>query len=134
MIGQQRGITPELKTQLQATGKQIWEAGLPVLDDLHNVSYDFEYPGEDLPDEKLQKMATAQYIKTIRELKPGLSMVIMHCTKPSEVFQHIGTSGRIRKADMLAMMDPEFKKFLRDEKIILTTWRELEERRLKAGR
>jgi len=32
------------------------------------------------------------------------------------------------------MMDPAFKKFLRDEKIILTTWRELEERRDKAGR
>ena len=132
MIGQQRGITKELKMQFQATGKQIWEAGLPVLDDLHNVSYDFEYPAEDIPDEKLQKIATDQYIRTIRELKPGLSMVIMHCTAPSEVFEHIGSSGRIRKADMLAMMDPQFKKFLRDEKIILTTWRELKERRSKA--
>lgn len=132
MIGQQRGITKELKMQFQATGKQIWDAGLPVLDDLHNVSYDFEYPAEDIPDEKLQKIATEQYIRTIRELKPGLSMVIMHCTAPSEVFEHIGSSGRIRKADMLAMMDPQFKKFLRDEKIILTTWRELKERRSKA--
>ena len=110
----------------------IWDAGLPVLDDLHNVSYNFEYPDGDLPDDKLQKLATAQYIKTIRELKPGLSMVIMHCTAPTEVFQHVGSSGKIRKADMLAMMDPTFKKFLSDEKIILTTWRELEERRDKA--
>jgi hypothetical protein len=132
MIGSQRDITPELIKQLQVTGKMIWDAGLPVLDDLHNVSYNFEYPDGGLPDDKLQKLATAQYIKTIRELRPGLSMVIMHCTAPTEVFQHVGSSGKVRKADMLAMMDPTFKKFLSDEKIILTTWRELEERRDKA--
>ena len=132
MIGKQRNVTPELKTQLQTTGRMIWDAGLPVLDDLHNVSYNFEYPGENLKDEQLQKLATSQYIKTIRELKPGLSMVIMHCTAPTEVFRHIGSSSRVRKADMLAMMDPAFRKFLADEKIILTTWRELKSRRLKA--
>jgi chitin disaccharide deacetylase len=131
MIGQQRDITSDMKVQLKATGKMIWDAGLPVLDDLHNVSYDFEYPG-DLSDAALQKVATAQYIKTIRDLKPGLSMVIMHCTAPSEVFRYIANSGRTRKADMLAMTDPGFKKFLQDEKIILTTWREVKERRQKA--
>lgn len=132
MIGEQRDVTPELKKQLQATGKMIWDAGLPVLDDLHNVSYNFEYPKENISDESLQKLATSRYIRTIRELKPGLSMVIMHCTAPTEVFQHVGNSGRVRKADMLAMMDPAFRKFLQDEKIILTTWRELGERRSKA--
>lgn len=135
MIGQQRDVTPEMRTQLTATGKMIWDAGLPVLDDLHNVSYNFEYPdAKNLSDAELQKLATRQYIKTIKELKPGLSMVIMHCTAPSEVFTHIGSSGRVRKADMLAMMDPAFRKFIQDEKIILTTWRELEERRQKAGK
>lgn len=135
MIGQQRDVTPEMRTQLTATGKMIWDAGLPVLDDLHNVSYNFEYPdAKNLSDAELQKLATGQYIKTIKELKPGLSMVIMHCTAPSEVFTHIGSSGRVRKADMLAMMDPAFRKFIQDEKIILTTWRELEERRQKAGK
>jgi Uncharacterized protein conserved in bacteria len=134
MIGHQREVTTEVKKQLKTAGKMIWDAGLPVLDDLHNVSYNFEYPdGDKLSDKALQKLATAQYIKTIRELKPGLSMVIMHCTSPSEIFSHIGSSGRIRKADMLAMMDPAFKKFLEEEKIVLTTWRELKERRLKAG-
>ena len=131
MIGQQRDVTADMKAQLRATGKMIWDAGLPVLDDLHNVSYDFEYPA-DLSDAALQKVATSQYIKTIRELKPGLSMVIMHCTAPSELFKYIANSGRVRKADMLAMTDPAFKKFLRDEKIILTTWREVKERRQKA--
>ncbi|MGC1243174.1 MAG: polysaccharide deacetylase family protein [Chryseosolibacter sp.] len=131
MIGQERNVTPEMKNQFRALGKKIWEAGLPVLDDLHNVSYDFEYPGDHLSDEQLQKFATKRYIETIRELKPGVSMVIMHCTAPSEVFKYIANSGRVRKADMLAMMDPAFRKFIKDEKIILTTWRELKERRLR---
>jgi len=131
MIGQQRDVTADMKAQLQATGKMIWDSGLPVLDDLHNVSYDFEYP-DGLSDAALRKLATSQYIKTIRELKPGLSMVIMHCTAPSEIFKYIGNSGRIRKADMLAMTDPAFRKFLQDEKIILTTWREVKQRRQKA--
>jgi chitin disaccharide deacetylase len=129
MIGKERDITPELKQQFKDTGKMIWDAGLPVLDDLHNVSYNFEYPKGAVSDRELQKVATSLYIKTIGELQPGLSMVIMHCTAPTQIFQFIGTSGRTRKADMLAMMDPAFKKFLQDEKIILTTWRELKKRR-----
>jgi predicted glycoside hydrolase/deacetylase ChbG (UPF0249 family) len=129
MIGQDRGITAEMKTQLTATGRMIWAAGLPVLDDLHNVSYNFDYPSGDISDEELQAIATRRYIETIRELKPGLSMVIMHCTAPSEVFKYIASSGKIRKADLLAMTDPALKQFLKDEKIILTTWREVKQRR-----
>jgi chitin disaccharide deacetylase len=55
----------------------------------------------------------------------------MHCTSPTEVFPHISTSGHIRKGDLLAMTDPAFKKFLQDEGIILTTWREVMLRRSK---
>jgi len=133
MITKTSGVPAEWNEPLKATGKKIWDAGLPVLDDIHNISYDFEYPkDENLSDEQLQKLATEKYIATMRQLKPGLSMVIMHCTAPSEVFKHIGSSGRVRKADMLAMTDPAFRKFLKDEKIILATWRELKQLREKA--
>ncbi|HEY0770063.1 MAG TPA: polysaccharide deacetylase family protein [Sphingobacteriaceae bacterium] len=129
MISRQMNMTPELRTQLTQTGAMLWNAGLPVLDDLHNVSYGFEYRDDSsMSDAELQKIATKNYIQTIRDLKPGLTMVIMHCTSPSEVFSRISDSGRVRKADMLAMMDPEFKKFLEREKIILTTWREVKEK------
>jgi chitin disaccharide deacetylase len=130
MIGQQRGASAELKKQLAQTGQMLWNAGLPVLDDLHNVSYGFDYPDEkNVGDADLRKIATQGYIKTISELKPGLTMVIMHCTQTSEVFSKISDSGKIRKGDLLAMTDPEFKKFLEKEKIILTTWREVNEKR-----
>ena len=132
LIGKQNGLTPELAAQFAQTGQMIWSAGLPVLDDLHNMSYDWIYPTDkNITDAALQKFATAKYIETLKQTRPGLTMVIMHCTQPSEVFQYITNSGRTRKGDLLAMQDPALKKFLADEKIILTTWREVMERRQK---
>lgn len=130
MITRQMNMTQELRTQLTQTGAMLWSAGLPVLDDLHNVSYGFDYVKDKaISDVDLRKIATKNYVQTIRDLKPGLTMVIMHCTAPSEIFGKISDSGQTRKADMLAMTDPEFKKFLEAEKIILTTWREVKEKR-----
>jgi predicted glycoside hydrolase/deacetylase ChbG (UPF0249 family) len=130
LIGQQLGGAEQIEN-IRNIGKMIWNAGLPVLDDLHAISYSFEYPKTEIADAELQKLATAQYIKTIQALKPGLSMVIMHCTAPTEVFPYISDSYKIRKGDLLAMMDPAFKKFLQSEGIILTTWREVKSRRDK---
>jgi chitin disaccharide deacetylase len=133
MIRKQSGLGENILKQFQQTGKVIWDAGLPVLDDLHNVSYDWEYPTTArVSDISLRKYATQNYIETIRSLKPGLTMVIMHCSKPTEVFSHITDSGHIRKGDLLAMTDPEFRKFIQQEGIILTTWREVKQRREKA--
>jgi predicted glycoside hydrolase/deacetylase ChbG (UPF0249 family) len=130
MIATQLNSGADLNEQLSQAGKMLWAAGLPVLDDLHNVSYGFEYPtGENVTDKELQKFATAKYIETIKALKPGLTMVIMHCTAPSPIFQFITDSGKIRKGDLLAMQDPAFKEFLEKEKIIITTWKEVTTRR-----
>ncbi|HEY3405362.1 MAG TPA: polysaccharide deacetylase family protein [Ohtaekwangia sp.] len=117
--------------QFRQTGQMIWTAGLPVLDDLHNLSYEWKYPAGELSDAALQKFATGKYIETLRQVKPGLTMVIMHCTSPTQVFGFISDSGKTRKGDMLAMMDPELKKFLEKEGFILTTWREVKQRREK---
>ena len=118
--------------QFQQEGKLIWNAGLPVLDDLHNSSYDWKIPADmSKDDEHLCKWRVALYEKTLQQLKPGVTMVIMHCTDPTEVFSEITNSGNIRKADMLAMLDPGFKKFLHDNNFVLTTWRELMQRRQK---
>ncbi len=121
------GLTIEMTT---AIGNKLWAAGLPVLDDLHNISYGWDPPAnEKLSDKELQAYKTKRYIETIDQLKPGITMVIMHCTWPSEIFSQISASGNTRKGDLLAMMDPEFKKYLKTNNIILTTWRELKKRR-----
>jgi len=119
------------KEQTDMIGQMLWNAGLPVLDDLHNVSYGFSYPKSTVSDKELQKIATTYYLNSFKELQPGVTMVIMHCTAPTEVFDKISGSGITRKADLLAMQSPELKKYLEDNKIILTTWRELKARRNK---
>lgn len=118
--------------QSQAVGQMVWNAGLPVLDDLHNSSYGWNLPKEvKATDENLRQMKVKNYIAGIKSLQPGVTMMIMHCTAPTEVFPHISDSGPTRKGDLLAMLDPAVRKALQDEKIILTTWRELKERRNK---
>ncbi|MEQ9451297.1 MAG: polysaccharide deacetylase family protein [Pseudomonadales bacterium] len=106
-----------------ATGEQIWAAGLPVLDDLHNSSYGW------VREEKIRR-----YVEAIRELRPGVTMMIMHCSTESENFQHISTSGPSRYGDLDAMLSPEVANALMEEQIILTTWRELMERRQALGK
>ena len=116
--------------EVRGVGKMLWRAGLPVLDDLHNESYAWTMPvGTKATKQAIQKEKTNYYIKALASLKPGITMVIMHCTHPTEVFSYISNSGLTREGDMLAMMSPALKKYIQDEGIILTTWRELMERR-----
>ena len=117
--------------QMRTIGKTLWDAGLPVLDDLHNVSYDWAIADSAKNDyNQIRQSRTARYIEAVKSLKPGVTMMIMHCTAPTEVFQHISGSGPVRKGDLLVMTNPAFKKALQDEGIILTTWRELMQKRI----
>ncbi len=116
---------------LKTTGRQIWDSGLPVIDDLHNLSYGWK-PTEKMKSKKaLRKFKSQLYIESFKQLKPGITFVIMHCSVTSDLFQHITDSGPLRLADLEAMMDPTLKKYLKQEGIIITTWREMIERRKK---
>jgi hypothetical protein len=70
-------------------------------------------------------------IEAHKTQKPGLTMMIMHCTDAGSEFKYISDSGPTRRGDMLAMMNPAFKKAINDQGIILTTWREVKQRRDK---
>jgi hypothetical protein len=136
LIQQETGFSNTQVQQIRALGTTLWNAGLPVLDDLHNFSYGWTVPDSlatENPtaqsDKKLEKWRTAKYIDALHTLQPGVTMMIMHCSDAGAHFAHISNSGPLRRSDMLAMMDPEFKKAMKDEGIILTTWRELMRRR-----
>jgi predicted glycoside hydrolase/deacetylase ChbG (UPF0249 family) len=106
----------------RAAGLKAWDAGLPCLDDIHTGSYGWK------PEEKKAKL-----IEFLHTMKPGLTQVILHCTKPTQVFEFISGSGASRLADTQVMTDPDIKKVLADEKILTTSWRELMERRGRVG-
>ncbi len=109
---------------LRPMAKQCWDGGLPVLDDIHTASYGWK--------DKSKKLEN--YIQLMRELKPGITEVIMHCIHDTEEFKAISDSGPVRIGDYEAMMSPALKKVVEEEGIILTTWRELMERRRKTGK
>ena len=132
LIKKQMNIGETQMQMMHAVGEQLWAAGLPVLDDLHNESYDWQIPKEIAIDtNKLKDFKTEKYILAIKSLKPGITMMIMHCTEPSEIFARISDSGPIRKGDLLAMLNPVLKAEIAKEGIILVTWRELMDKRSK---
>jgi predicted glycoside hydrolase/deacetylase ChbG (UPF0249 family) len=132
VVQQQEKVIGDQLAMTRAVGKQLWDAGLPVLDDLENSSYGWKGPENgDKSEKALQKYKTEKYINAIKNIKPGLTMVIMHCTIHTEVFPHITDSYPTREGDFLAMIDPELRKYIEKEGIILTTWREAMQRRAK---
>jgi hypothetical protein len=130
LIAQQMHATQQLMAQMRMMGNWLWQAGLPVLDDLYNESYDWQNPPNTLHnDSLLQIFRTNQYIQALNSLKPGITMIIMHCTATSPQFKEISDSGPTRRGDLLAMLNPQLKAYIQQKGIILTTWRELMQRR-----
>jgi hypothetical protein len=123
-------------TNTKEIGERIWQAGLPVLDDL--VSYSGNWKPQAAANGKTTPQAYEKYKvkeieQAIRDMQPGVMMIIVHSTEVTDDFRKISHSGDSRYADMQAMMDPELKAWLKSQGVILTTWRELMERRQKAG-
>jgi chitin disaccharide deacetylase len=103
--------------------ERIWEAGLPVLDDLDMRSY-----GWHGYEEKKQGM-----IQSLRELQPGITQIIVHAAHPSDTFPHVVRNTEVRYNDLRVMTDPDVIRVAREEGLILTTWHELHERRKALG-
>ena len=111
----------EAVKKLRGSGmvEKVWNAGLPVIDDVLTTIYDWKtYP------EKKKN-----FIAALRNQKPGITQYILHCTEPNEAFSYISSSGSTRAGDLKLMLDPDVKKVVQEEHIVLTTWRELARRR-----
>ncbi|MEN6335248.1 MAG: polysaccharide deacetylase family protein [Phycisphaerales bacterium] len=120
-VGEEVGAFRPLINML---AESVWNSGLPVLDDLvtqPTKASDFEGRKREL-------------IELLRTMQPGVTQIIVHCTATTEVFQHISSSGPARQAELNLMLDPEVRSFIKDQGIILTTWRELKQRRDAAKR
>ncbi|MGK7396089.1 MAG: polysaccharide deacetylase family protein [Candidatus Cyclobacteriaceae bacterium M3_2C_046] len=121
---------PQAVKKAPEIGQLLWDAGLPVLDDLHQVSYSWKLPeGVPQTDQHIKNLKVDKFIETFEQMKPGITMFIVHSTDVTEVFEQISGSGFTRKGDLLAMMDPRLKKYINDHQIKFTTWREMKQRR-----
>ncbi|AEI46497.1 polysaccharide deacetylase family protein [Runella slithyformis] len=122
---------PELTKMSGAVGQKIWQSGLPVLDDLHTISGDWKPEKPNPTPEEWGRYKAQKFIETLNNMQPGLAMFIVHSSDVTDAFKHISASGGSRYADMLSMMNPELKAYIQSQGIILTTWREVMERRKK---
>ena len=109
----------QLKPLVHSIAEKVWDAGLPVLDDLVTSPT----KAKDYQQKK------AELIKLLRDMKPGITEIIVHCTIPTESFSYISGSGPAREAELRLVTDPDIKRFIESEAISLTTWRELKKRR-----
>jgi hypothetical protein len=117
---------------IQMAGERLWQGGLAVADDLYLSSYDWEFPaGAEPSDHDLCKFKRDRYKELLQSTKPGITVILIHCSDAKDAFKNISDSGNTRRADLLAMLDPELKSFCEKEGFILTTWREMQQRRDK---
>ncbi|MCE7057639.1 polysaccharide deacetylase family protein [Algoriphagus sp. AGSA1] len=121
--------TPAVLREAQAMGEKIWSSGFPVLDDLHKDSGDWRPDKVSFTQRELTQHKIMKFKETLEQLEPGLAMIIVHCSENTENFQRFSGSGASRQADLEAMLSPELKAYVEEEKIILTTWKEVMERR-----
>jgi predicted glycoside hydrolase/deacetylase ChbG (UPF0249 family) len=108
---------------LRALAERVWQAGLPVIDDL--VTQPTNAP--------TYEQRKQQLLKLLADMQPGITQIIVHCTAPTEVFARISGSGPAREAELRLMLDPDVRAFIKKEGIVRTTWRELKQRRDAAG-
>jgi chitin disaccharide deacetylase len=125
-VGIEKQIPILMVPQAGKVAQKVWDGGLPVLDHIHGDSYDWKTL--DL-DEKV-----GLYVDSIRNLKPGITYMIIHCTKPNDMIGIINGNRDFLYGDYLAMIDPRTKKAIEEEGIILTTMKELKARRDKVGK
>lgn len=109
----------EIYKLLQPYLVKLWDAGLPVLDTIDTRSYDWK----DLATRK------QKYIDMIRHLKPGVTWFNCHPTMPTEEGKALSGNREILFNDYEVLVDPDVKKAIEEEGVILTTWRELKQRR-----
>ncbi len=109
----------ERAKELRLLAEKVWQAGLPVIDDLVTNPT----PGKTYSERK------QHFLELLDGLQPGISQIILHCTDAGERFSAISGSAGKRRDEMNLMLDPEVKEKVRTAGIHLTTWRELARRR-----
>lgn len=112
---------PQATGELQQWIPKLWNAGLPVLDDLHTGSYGWK------PAQKTELL-----LALLKELKPGVTEILFHASRPTEDFPVITGSSESRFADLKALTDPRVRQLIQERGIVLTTWKELLKRRKDA--
>ena len=108
-----RDVGPPLVTRLI-------EQRLPLLDGLA------QFYGGETHEQRLES-----YVKTIKNLPPGVSELIIHCGVDDSELRAVTNSAANRDGDRRIFTDPKIARLIRDEGIQLITWKQFRELRAK---
>ncbi len=114
--------TPEALAYGKTSGSPIGEAALRKLEADGFVLLDYLVTG--VPGKTFAERKKA-YHELLRNLKPGVTMLIVHLGLDNDELKGITGSWQQRHADFLTFTDPETQKLLNELGIKLTTWRAL---------
>lgn len=124
-----KNITPEFAKQYPALAEKGTELSkmldakqLPMLDTLYQF-----YSGTSL------EARRDRYLKTLRELKPGLNELIIHCGVDNEELRAITSSSFIRDGDRRIFTDPDFIAEIKKLDVEIVSWKQYHELTKKAG-
>ncbi len=104
----------EKRQAYRALVQHYRDQGFAILDYLDTGSYDVPV-----------KKRKAYYKNVIRNLKPGVTEIIIHCGLPTDEMKAVTTSWDRRTEDMRIFTDPEMLKFIRKQGVTLIGWRKL---------
>lgn len=128
-LGKEYGIpvmvmrpTPEALAYAKASGIPIGEASLRKLEADGFAMLDYLVTG--VPGKTAAERKKA-YHDLLRNLKPGVTMLIVHLGLDNDELKGITGSWQQRHADFLSFTDPETQALLKELGIKLTTWRAL---------
>lgn len=93
--------------------KEMERRGVPLLDSMPEIG--------DVPVEK----AREAYRELIQNLKPGLSLVILHLADESKEYERITGSYPKRLAEYRIFTDPAMKYFIEEQNVKLIGWKDL---------
>ena len=96
---------------------QILSKGLPMLDELATGVHSTELDAR-----------RAEYKEVIRNLKPGVTQIIVHLGLDDAEMHNITSSWLARYNDLRIFSDPEMRRFIEDQGVELVGWRELSAR------
>lgn len=103
---------PALAERGEELSKVINKHGLPMLDGIAQF-----YGGE------THEERVGNYLECIRELKPGVTQLIIHCGYDNEELKHITTSSSRRDGDRRIFMDPEIIAEINELGIEVIDWK-----------
>ncbi len=111
-------LAAPLRPVAEQIGQALFEQGEVTLDHLNGG-----YSGNGGLEEQ-----RAYYRDAIRNLRPGITQIILHPAYDGDELKAICGSHARRDRDLRVFIEPEMAEFLREQKVRLITWREIAKR------